>query len=239
MSPHIIPDSDNEDSDSEHLTDSLLNWDLGMAKATCTPPVYDSSDSVQKSGKYNYYNVYRGSEPGCYKDWADASGRVVNFKGNRHKGYDTWEQALDGWRQNCQAYHLHPADFVDGTMYTSVSCTDREEPRPMTPPPSRHNLTDLRARTSPTKTPSRRVPTEPSISMSSISSSFISGSSNSSSPNIWAIHSPTFNGVVSSASLAQEYVVYAKRYKQPLTMRMVASVAEAEQWLSTMDSVDH
>ncbi|KAJ3817805.1 hypothetical protein F5878DRAFT_632187 [Lentinula raphanica] len=235
MRPHIIPDSDNEDSESEHLTNRLLDWNLSMAKApTCTPPVYNSSEPVQKSGKYKYYNVYWGSEPGCYKDWADASGRVTNFKGNRHKGYDTWEQALDGWRQNCRAYHLHPTDFVDGTMYSSVSCTEREEPRPMTPPPSRHNISDLRTgNVSPTKTPFRRVPTEPVTSTPSASSR-----SSELDEYFWAIHSPAFNGLVSSALLADEYLARANRFRQPVSMLRVTSVAEAERWLSSMDLED-
>ncbi|KAJ3765095.1 hypothetical protein FB446DRAFT_795395 [Lentinula raphanica] len=72
---------------------------------------------------------------------ADAGARVTSFPGNVHKKYDTYEQALAGWRQHCRGYHEHPAGFIDGTMFVNPDAlTVPKTPPPITPPPAEINV---------------------------------------------------------------------------------------------------
>ncbi|KAJ3832542.1 hypothetical protein EV361DRAFT_956648 [Lentinula raphanica] len=216
--------SDSEDGDSDississitastTLTEKLRNCNMAPIP-TCRLNVYESSNPISsQSGQYPYYNVYAGDNPGCYKDWADASGRVINVKGSRHKGYKSWVQALEGWRQNCHAYHHHPPEFVDGSLYSPSPRP--ETPPPITPPPSHHNVEHFEPRSGGS---SQHAPQMP-----------ITRSSNE--HRYWAIQSRNFVGVVSSTAQAQTILDEAAVNDDPITLRLVSNLLEAEDWL--------
>ncbi|KAJ3831649.1 hypothetical protein EV361DRAFT_956383 [Lentinula raphanica] len=223
--------SDSEDGDSDcvlspvsslssitastALTDQLRDFKM-VPIPTCRPNIYESSNPLfnsSQTGQYPYYNVYAGDNPGCYKDWADASGRVTNIKGSRHKGYKSWAQALEGWRQNCRAYHHHPPGFVDGSLY--LPSPRPETPPPITPPPSRHNV--------------ERFEPGPSAPPQRAAQNPINRTSNE--QRYWAIQSPSFIGVVSSTAQAQILLDEAAVNDDPVTLRLVNNLAEAEEWL--------
>ncbi|KAJ3840330.1 hypothetical protein F5878DRAFT_674973 [Lentinula raphanica] len=86
---------------------------------------------------------------------ADASGRVTNYPGNMHKGYDSYGEALAGWRKHCRGFHQHPPGFIDGTLFVAPEIP--ETPPPTTPPPARIN-TILVPASSPIQTSSQISP---------------------------------------------------------------------------------
>ncbi|KAJ3830855.1 hypothetical protein F5878DRAFT_668251 [Lentinula raphanica] len=228
--------SNHEDSDSAlspSSVSSISSFDVSLTEQlrncrmdtppTCRPALYESSNPLfdsSQSGQYLFYNVYSGDQPGCYKDWADASGRVTNVKGSRHKGYKSWAKALSGWRQNCRAYHHHPPGFLDGTLYSPSPRP--ETPPPMTPPPSRHNIEHFQAQPS-TQTPMNHTSDELHPPMSR--------TPNKSRPQYWAIHSSDFVGVVSSTTQAQMILDNAAACDDPAILRPVNNLSEAEEWL--------
>lgn len=128
---------------------------------------------------------------------SDASGRVTGVKGSRHKSYDTWEEALDGWRQNCRSYHRHGPDFVDGTLFQpQIQCNI---PQAVNPPPLQQNivsiprsLRDFSPKDSFRPSPSRRNTPRP----------LSAGYSPEFTHRHWALSSAGFIGVVS------RYVTY-------------------------------
>ncbi|KAJ3818662.1 hypothetical protein F5880DRAFT_1617171 [Lentinula raphanica] len=225
--------SDSEDSDSDRAlspsTISSISFDASLTEQlrtlnmdsipTCRPQIFESSNpfsNSSQSGQYLYYNVYAGDHPGCYKDWADASGRVTNVKGSQHKGYKTWAKALEGWRQNCRAYHHHSPGFVDGSPYSPSPRP--ETPPPVPAPPSCHNVEHLEA--------------HPSAPPQHVSQTPINRTSNG--HRYWAIHSTNFIGVVSSTAQAQAMVDEALAVLNiPITLRLVNDLLEAEHWLNT------
>ncbi|KAJ3709700.1 hypothetical protein F5878DRAFT_666586 [Lentinula raphanica] len=224
--------SDSEDGDSDFvlsptlsstssltastaLAEQLLNCRMAPMP-TCRPNIYESSNpgfGSGQTGQYPYYNVYAGDNPGCYKDWADASGRVTNVKGSRHKGYKSWAQALEGWQKNCRAFHHHPPGFIDGSIYSPSRRP--ETPPPMTPPPSRHNVEHFE--------PEPSAPTQHAAQIP------INRTSNE--HRYWAIQSPKFIGVVSSTAHAQAILDEAALNNDPVTLRLVNNLSEAEDWL--------
>lgn len=124
----------------------------------------------------------------------DASGRVTGVKGNRHKSYSTWEEALDGWRQNCRSYHRHGPDFVDGTLFRPQ--VQGNIPPPVNPLPSQHNVVFLPSSPlgsssghSLRSSPSRNLPRPRSVGSGSYSSE--------PTHRHWALRSAGFIGVVS------------------------------------------
>ncbi|KAJ3964658.1 hypothetical protein EV361DRAFT_955740 [Lentinula raphanica] len=237
MSPTL---SSTFDSLDFSLTDSFRHLEMNT-QSTCSPRLYESSNRIDdstNSGKYRFYNVYAGDQPGIYKNWqvsdiltelflltlmnfhisrADASGRVTNVKGNHHKGYKTWAQALEGWKQNCSSYHHHPAGFVDGTPYSPL--VRPETPSPMTPPPSRQNTEHFEAAAANPSIPS--LPT-PHHSMPHITTESL---------QYWAIRSVGFVGVVSSTSQAQAIADEAASCNENISLRLVDDLSEAEAWL--------
>lgn len=44
-----------------------------------------------------WYVVFKGKVPGIYSRWAECSDQVLNFKGNVHKKYSSYEQALEAF----------------------------------------------------------------------------------------------------------------------------------------------
>jgi len=42
-----------------------------------------------------WYVVFKGKVPGIYSSWAKCSEQVLHFKGNVHKKYNSYEQALE------------------------------------------------------------------------------------------------------------------------------------------------
>ncbi|KAJ3817511.1 hypothetical protein F5880DRAFT_1618208 [Lentinula raphanica] len=218
------------------LTEQLQNWSMESAP-TCRPILYESSnprfDSSQ-SGQYPFYNVYAGDHPG-----ADASGRVTNVKGSRHKGYKTWAQALEGWQQNCRAYHHHSPGMVDGTTYTPSPRP--ETPPPVTPPPSRHNIERFEAKPStPTKpkTPMNRSANKlrPPMGTSNEMHAPMGRTPNNSHHQYWAIQSPDFVGVVSSTAQAQNILDNAAAHDKDITLCLVNNLSEAQEWLNKGDA---
>ncbi|KAJ3831631.1 hypothetical protein F5878DRAFT_667352 [Lentinula raphanica] len=226
----MSPTLSSTDSLSVSLTDSFR--DLRMeTQPTCSPVLYRSSNPFYdstKSGQYEFYNVYAGDQPGIYKDWqvsfilyqhihlhmslsrADASGRVTNVKGNRHKGYKTWAQALEGWRQNCSSYHHHPPEFVNGTPYSPI--TRPETPPPLTPPPSRQNIEYFNATATKPSTPSGPSLNTPQYPMRHTTTQ--------SDVQYWAIRSHGFVGVVSSTAQAQVIADEAAARGDDISMRL-------------------
>ncbi|KAJ3819098.1 hypothetical protein F5880DRAFT_1616768 [Lentinula raphanica] len=243
--------SNNEDSDSalspssissiasfDSLTEQVRTLRMDSTP-TCRPILYESSDpsfNSSQSGRYPFYNVYAGDHPGCYKDWADASGRVTNVKGSRHKGYKSWAKALDGWRQNCRAYHHHPPGFLEGSLY--MPSPRPETPPPMTPPPSRHNVEHFQAQPSTsfaTQTPMNRTSSEllsPLEHSYNHSNPPMGRTPNKARHQYWAIHSSDFVGVVSSTTQAQTILDNAATSDNPVSLRLVNSLLEAEEWLT-------
>ena len=43
------------------------------------------------------YVVSKGKVPGIYSSWAECSEQVLHFKGNVHKKYSSYEQALEAF----------------------------------------------------------------------------------------------------------------------------------------------
>ncbi|KAJ3964903.1 hypothetical protein EV361DRAFT_955516 [Lentinula raphanica] len=235
-----------------------------VERPVCTPPVYESSAPTRKSGRgFRYYVVFVGDHPGCYRNWADASARVTNYPGNMHKGYDTYDQALAGWRQHCLASHIHPPGFVDGSMFVAPAVPTT--PPPLTPPPSKTNMTSFPATLfspddSPIRTPSQIHPsTFPSLEVVSpvpirTPTSQIRPSTVEVSPvptsvpprvdvdaqtpqrrnRFWAIHSPRFNSVVPSSTQADKILMRAMEQGEEVEVREVDGVAQAEQWFGSL-----
>ncbi|KAJ3963713.1 hypothetical protein EV361DRAFT_956702 [Lentinula raphanica] len=141
---------------------------------------------------------------------ADASGRVTNVKGNRHKGYKIWAQALEGWRQNCSSYHDHPPEFVNGTPYSPI--TRPETPPPLTPPPSRQNIEYFNATATKPSTPSGPSLNTPQYPMRHTTTQ--------SDVQYWAIRSHGFVGVVSSTAQAQVIADEAAARGDDISMRL-------------------
>jgi len=44
-----------------------------------------------------WYVVFKGKVPGIYSSWAECSEQVLNFKGNVHRKYSSYEQALEAF----------------------------------------------------------------------------------------------------------------------------------------------
>ncbi|KAF5311254.1 hypothetical protein D9758_019118 [Tetrapyrgos nigripes] len=136
----------NNDSgnDSDNLWDQLENLSPAMSimalppRPTCQPRVYDSQSSSKNFKPKLIYNVYTGDAPGIYTTWDDVSGRVIGVSKARYKSYNSYRDALHGWRQNCVSTHHHPDDFIDGSIYVPDA-----EPimRATTPPPHTEPLT--------------------------------------------------------------------------------------------------
>ncbi|KAJ3817337.1 hypothetical protein F5880DRAFT_1618369 [Lentinula raphanica] len=208
LSPSISSPSSLDPSLTEQFQSCSMN-----STPTCRPNLYESSNPLRstQSGQYPFYNVYAGDHPGCYRDWADASGRVTNVKGSRHKGYKTWAQALEGWKQNCRSYHHHPSGFVEGTKY---SPSPRAETPPcMTPPMSHHNREFFEAKVTPSVAP-RHAPQNINVRTSDDSAE---------SPQYWAIHS--------AGAQAQMILDEASGRNEEISLRLVTSLSEAEAWL--------
>ncbi|KAJ3722197.1 hypothetical protein C8R42DRAFT_641633 [Lentinula raphanica] len=215
-----------------------------VERATCTPPVYESSVPTRRSGRNKYYVVFVGDHPGCYRDWSDASARVTNYPGNMHKGYDTYDQALSGWRQHCLASHIHPPGFIDGTLFVAPPIP--KTPPPLTPPPSKVNKTSFptptsvfRADDSPIRTP---CPIRPSDFSSIVSPVPTSSSSRVQTPQprnrLWAIHSPKYNSVVPSSAQADKILIRAVQRGEEVEVRAVDGVAQAEEWFCSLSLDD-
>ncbi|KAJ3752627.1 hypothetical protein EV360DRAFT_88565 [Lentinula raphanica] len=242
--------SDDEDSYESSLTmTSLSTMQVTRTECpTCVPPVYESSSPMRRSGRsYQYYAVFVGDQPGLYRDWADASARVTNYPGNMHKGYDTYEQALAGWRQHCHGFHKHPPGFTDGTMFISPEVP--RSPTPVTPPPARINTMSFPTTSFPTPPTVFSPASSPTRTSSPIrpSASTSPSSSHIPRPNvqtpqrpsrIWAIHSPRFNSVVSSSTQADKILARAMEQGEEVEFREVDGVAQAEDWFGSLSLED-
>ncbi|KAJ3964398.1 hypothetical protein EV361DRAFT_874029, partial [Lentinula raphanica] len=131
--------------------------------------------------------------------------------------------ALEGWKQNCRAYHNHPPGFVDGTPY--LSPPRPETPPSITPPPSCYNTEHLMG------PDSSQHQHAPQYSMHRP----VNHSSNDSHVRYWAIHSPDFVGVVSSTNQAQAILDDATERNNVISLRLVTDLVEAEEWLRSQD----
>ncbi|KAJ3709707.1 hypothetical protein C8R42DRAFT_729882 [Lentinula raphanica] len=246
MDSSIISISDDKDCTESSLTSSSTDFShirppslsaiMSPAQATraehptCTPPVYESSAPNRKSRR-RYYVVFIGDQPGCYLDWADAGARVTSFPGNVHKKYDTYEQALAGWRQHCRGYHEHPAGFIDGTMFVNPDAlTVPKTPPPITPPPAEINTMSFPTPTmfspasSPIRAPSQNHP-------SAFGPEAFTPQRRT---RVWAIHSPKFNSVVTSSTQADKILTRAMNQGEEVEVREVDGVAQAEEWFGTL-----
>ncbi|KAE9387209.1 hypothetical protein BT96DRAFT_1005355 [Gymnopus androsaceus JB14] len=239
-----LSDSDSEDdipSSPSSLTSlpSTANpiYPL-MDIPSCFPPVFDSvtlSPSVKD--KRRFYNVYSGDQCGCFRDWADASGRVSCVKGNWYKAYDTWEEALDGWRQNCHSYYCHPADFVDRTLF--ISETTVNVPEATVAPPSQHNVVFLPASAPQANSTSSSLPsthTMRSLSPASPSKLSSRGSASSHSRTAlrhWAVSTTGFSSVVST-SQASRLFDEAVAARREVDMCEISSFDEALDWFNRL-----
>ncbi|KAE9385170.1 hypothetical protein BT96DRAFT_1007291 [Gymnopus androsaceus JB14] len=241
-----LSDSDSEDdihSSPSSLTSSVPSTPnpncQSMDLATCFPPVFDSATpNSPVRDKRRFYNVYAGDQCGCFREWSDASGRVSGVKGNRHKSYDSWEEALDGWRQNCRSYHRHPADFVDGTLFCPETTVN--VPQATVPPPSQHNvvfLPESAPQASPTTSSRPSTPRRPTL-LASLPASPSKHSPRATSrsltaPRHWAVSYTGFNGVVSKSQagrLFEEAVLDSRE----VDMCEISSFDEALDWFSCL-----
>ncbi|KAJ3730735.1 hypothetical protein C8R42DRAFT_715400 [Lentinula raphanica] len=68
---------------------------------------------------------------------ASAGSRVTRFPNNVHKKYNTYEEALEGWKQYCLSHHRHSDDFISGSIYQPLPSAI---PRSSALPPSQHNV---------------------------------------------------------------------------------------------------
>ncbi|KAE9399616.1 hypothetical protein BT96DRAFT_993803 [Gymnopus androsaceus JB14] len=225
----LLDSEDDIPSSPSSITSSLPPMDT----ATCFPPVFDSvTPNPSVKDKRRFYNVYSGDQCGCFRDWSDASGRVSRVKGNRYKAYDTWEEALDGWRQNCRSYHHHPADFVDGTLFHPE--TTSNVPEAAVPPPSQHNIVFLaRAASSSRPSTPRRPAVRPSSPASPSKHCYCTSTSTSHAPRHWAVSSTDFNGVVSTMQ-ASRLFDEAVGDRREVDMREISSFDEALEWFNRL-----
>ncbi|KAJ3727943.1 hypothetical protein C8R42DRAFT_639015 [Lentinula raphanica] len=254
MDSLAISISDDEDTTAESSLTSTSDSDLWNSEPdpfidlmtphpTCVPPVYQSSSPVKTSGrKYKYYVVFVGDQPGCYRDWADASGRVTNYPGNMYKRYDSYEEALAGWRQHCHGFHNHPPGFIDGSLFVSPRAPQiPKTPPPTIPPPANINVVSV-PESSPMQTSSQINPSVfPSLAVPMTpSSSHRSPRVDAEAPTpqcrsrVWAIHSPRFNSVVPSSAQADKILARAIRQGEEVEVREVDGVAQAEEWFGTL-----
>ncbi|KAJ3832366.1 hypothetical protein F5878DRAFT_666642 [Lentinula raphanica] len=261
MDSSVISISDDKDITSEssltstshsQLWDSLSNQDLDIdlmsqvERPACSPPVYGSSAPTRRSGRsFKFYVVFVGDQPGCYRDWADACGRVTNYPGNVYKGYNSYEQALAGWRQHCHGFHKHPPGFIDGTLFVAPQAPEiPKTPPPTTPPPAQINTISI-APQSPMRTSSQigtsafppivpPAPTSPSPSRISASPRAAEASTPQRRSRIWAVHSPRFNSVVPTSAQAEKVLARAVQQGEEVEICEVDSVAQAEEWFRTL-----
>ncbi|KAF5375458.1 hypothetical protein D9757_009965 [Collybiopsis confluens] len=241
----------SEDSDSESsFPDQLVDWDSYIETmnrehvTTCAPQFYDSILPPTKRSHSNYQ--YYWDQPGCYKNWADVVGRVTTgYSGNMHKGYDTYEQALDGWRQHCRGFHKHPPGFVDGTTFVAPEVP--KTPPPTIPPPSKINITTFPSPVKPTPVKpqanrnrtAQSSPSSPTPSHPRPVRNFATAGVGSSVPtmrrgHVWAIHSQDFNSVVASSAQADRILQSAVERGEEVEIREVLDVADAEKWFAEL-----
>ncbi|KAF5348176.1 hypothetical protein D9757_014680 [Collybiopsis confluens] len=246
--------ANSEDSDSESsFPDQLVDWDSYIETmnrehvATCAPQFYDSilPPTKRSHSNYQYYCVFVGDQPGCYKNWADVVGRVTGYSGNMHKGYDTYEQALDGWRQHCRGFHKHPPGFVDGTTFVAPEVP--KTPPPTIPPPSKINITTFPSPVKPTPVKpqanrnrtAQSSPSSPTPSHPRPVRNFATAGVGSSVPtmrrgHVRAIHSQDFNSVVASSAQADRILQSAVERGEEVEIREVLDVADAEKWFAEL-----
>ena len=64
-----------------------------------------------------WYVVFKGKVPGIYSSWAECSEQVLNFKGNVHKKYSSYEQALEAFNSTINS-------ISSSETYTSICISD-------------------------------------------------------------------------------------------------------------------
>ncbi|KAK7434977.1 hypothetical protein VKT23_019896 [Stygiomarasmius scandens] len=213
-------------------------------RACCRPQLFDSKTPGVNFQPKKWYIVFTGPVPGCYTTWADASSRVIGVKGARYEAYDTYEQSLHGWRQNCLSHHCHPADFVDGTTYVPSS-----PPRPIaiTPPPD-NNPTPVYTCTPPLtpmhapQTSSSRPTSAPaSPSKHRVARAFFAANSPRHQPvaapqlqRRWAILADGISGVF-DAEAGNAVLEEACLQAIPVQAREVTLLVEATEWLECLE----
>ncbi|KAJ3712624.1 hypothetical protein C8R42DRAFT_647430 [Lentinula raphanica] len=136
------PSSEGSSLSESAIWTRLSDWEPYISEMdtrvpTCVPALYDGPGTTKKST--GFYNVYVGDLPGCYRDWASAGGRVTGFPNSQHKKYNTYEEAMEGWKQYCLGHHRHAEDFVDGSLYEAPPRAS-SLPLSSVPPPSNHNV---------------------------------------------------------------------------------------------------
>ncbi|KAF5325575.1 hypothetical protein D9758_018236 [Tetrapyrgos nigripes] len=153
MLVHIHSDSDSDhetlpttiDSDDESW-EQLSDLDMEInsyqtSRPTCTPQLFGHRTKETEEGKQplkraKFYNVYTGDGAGTYRDWSEAGARTNKVSGALHQSFQSWEEALEAWKQYCLSHHDHPSDMQDGTVYIPVQSTP--QPRSVSPP--RHSV---------------------------------------------------------------------------------------------------
>ena len=53
-------------------------------------------------GKYYFYVVFKGRQPGIYESWRDCERQVVGFKGCKFRGFNTYAEALAAFHESQQ-----------------------------------------------------------------------------------------------------------------------------------------
>ncbi|KAJ3714690.1 hypothetical protein C8R42DRAFT_726180 [Lentinula raphanica] len=251
MDSLAISISDDEDTTAESSLTSTSDSDLWNSEPdpfidlmtphpTCVPPVYQSSSPVKTSGrKYKYYVVFVGDQPGCYRDWADASGRVTNYPGNMYKRYDSYEEALAGWRQHCHGFHNHPPGFIDGSLFVSPRAPQIPKTLPPTiPPPANINVVSV-PESSPMQTSSQINPSVfPSLAVPMTPRPLTDRPGlmrRLQCHNAEVVFGPFIpqDSIVSSP-LADKILARAIRQGEEVEVREVDGVAQAEEWFGTL-----
>ncbi|KAK7435007.1 hypothetical protein VKT23_019913 [Stygiomarasmius scandens] len=227
----VISDSD---SSSDDLWQDLEDLGPYMAQvslcACCRPQLFDSKTPGVNFQPKKWYVVFTGPVPGCYTTWADASSRVIGVKGAHYEAYDTYEQSLHGWRQNCLSHHRHPADFVDGTTYVPSS---PPHPIAIMPPPD-NNPTPVYTCTPP-PTPMHAPQTSSSRPTSAPASPSKHRPVAAPQPQRrWAILADGISGVF-DVEAGDAVLEEARLRAIPVQAREVTSLVEATEWLECLE----
>ena len=69
---------------------------VGRRNKACTTST-PATAACPNRGKYEWYIVYKGREPGIYDNWEEANAQVCGYSGNCYKGFHSYAQALKSW----------------------------------------------------------------------------------------------------------------------------------------------
>ncbi|KAJ3730317.1 hypothetical protein C8R42DRAFT_637088 [Lentinula raphanica] len=198
MNFSVISISDDEDSTSESsltsTTNSLFSNQMSQVeRAACSPP--------------GVRVVCTNQEPGCYRDWADASGRVTNYPAPHPPEIPKTPPPTTPPPAKINTVSMTPSSPIGTSNRINPSAfPPLVSPVPTSPSPS-HVDPSLRAGQA--STPQRRN-------------------------RIWAIHFPRFNSVVPSSAQADKILARAVQEGDEVEIREVDGVAQAQEWFGTL-----